>query len=102
MMQNGENTEATIRAIISANYADPDFLHDERLIRHILATLEDENMQEAKGTSSAAAWLRSTLWSTDYASSTADKTTCDIFYALGRESELGWILEGIPDYRFEG
>lgn len=81
-----------------------DFKNDERFIRHLVAVLEDptEAVIEEEGYASpAAGWLRSSLLF-ELGGEVASSLTCDLFYTLDRQNELGWIEEDIPGYKFNG
>jgi hypothetical protein len=81
-----------------------DFKHDRRFIRHLVAVLEDPDMivpEVEVNASPAAEWVRSSLF-LELGGAVASSVTCDLFYTLGRENELGWIEEHLPDYRFKG
>ena len=94
-MGTPKTTEETALEIIGKTYGE--FKYDERLVRHTVATLEDPEMaakRDAGGASDAAVWLRSSLWVGHGGGfEAASKATSDLFHALGRQDELGWIEE---------
>jgi hypothetical protein len=102
--RQGKTTEAVSLEVLGKTYDE--FKYDERFVRHVVATLEDPDMasvRDAGGASNAAVWLRSSLWVGHGGGfEMASRATCDLFYTLGRQDELGWIEGMVPNYHFEG
>lgn len=70
-----------------------EFKHDERFIRHLVAVLEDPTeavIEEEGNASPAAGWLSSSLLF-ELGGEASRSVTCDLFYTLGRQNELGWM-----------
>lgn len=67
--------------------------NDQRFIRHLVAVLEDPTeavIEEEGNASPAAGWLYSSLMF-ELGGEAANSLTCDLFYTLGRQDELGWM-----------
>jgi hypothetical protein len=60
----------------------------------------DEEGEYSEPSSLAALKVRGRLWIT-YPSDVASLAACNLFYTLGRQSELGCIQEDVPGYHFE-
>lgn len=98
-----KTTEEVVIEVLS-NSSNYGFEHDERFVRHTVCVLEDLSMTVAEfgvNASPAAEWFRAGVLF-DLGNVDASSLTCDLFYTLGRQSELGWIEGQVPGYRFEG
>lgn len=104
-------TEVTQR-VLSRNYAFTFGRTDEQtaaLQSRVASVLEDaEKSSFENGASKAATEIRDILWD-DFSEKNGDKdtskggfasaaSTSDLFYAMGREKELGWIEQDAPGY----
>ena len=83
-----------------------EFEYDRRFVRHLVATVEDPTMAVIPyegAASPAAQWVYASLWSGyEGGYEPAATATCNLFYTLGRQNELGRIESQFPEYRFEG
>jgi hypothetical protein len=96
MEKSKKTTEEILLEVLGPSYNQFDFQYDERFLRHAVDTIEDPTMaaeKDAGGASNTAVWFRSSLWFYGGGFEMASRATRDLFYALGRESELGWIRE---------
>lgn len=92
-------TEETVRTILGKSYNQFGFQGNTRLINDFVYTLADKSMsvvRNAGEASPAAQTIRASLWSVftgggDYYFAMASRATTELFIALGREDELGWI-----------
>lgn len=109
------STEKTIRIAVGSIYGLLAFSEEISLINEITAILNDPSFTVVDGSyenqaSPAASKICDRLWysypnnsSTESAGQIAAWATSDLFYALGRETELGWIVSQCPSYyRFRG
>lgn len=60
------------------------------------AVVEDEG-----DASEAASEIRATLWNYYTGGGASASATCQLFYTLGRQNELGWVEGEAPGFRFE-
>lgn len=51
--------------------------------------------------SEAASEIRETLWNYYTGGGASASATCQLFYTLGRQNELGWVEGEAPGFRFE-
>lgn len=94
-----KNTEEIVRKTLGKSYDQYGFQGNERLINDFVATLNDpsESFIMAYGdASSAAQSVRASLWVVftgggEVYYTMASNATIELFTALGRENELGWI-----------
>lgn len=99
-MEPKTTTEIAL-AVVRKHYHQFEIENDARFMSHLVATIEDPTMAGAEIedlASPAALWVRASLRYTDIAAS--ESATCDLFYLLGRQDELGWIEEQVPGYQF--
>lgn len=98
-------TENVVRTVLGKMYDRFGFNKDAPLINQIVAVLDDP--EKAKLTDDdvvgqAASEIRETLWNRYSGGGASATATADLFYTLGRQNELGWLLEEAPGYRFKG
>lgn len=90
-------TEETVREILGKSYNQFGFQGNTRLINDFVYTLADRSMSAPARDgepSPAAQSIRASLWSSftgggQFYFEMASRATSDLFYALGRENELG-------------
>lgn len=103
-MEIAPKTTKEVVIEVLGNSSDYGFENDERFVRHTVCVLEDESMKIAEvevNASPAAEWFRASVLF-DLGNVEASSLTCDLFYTLGRQSELGWIEEQVPGYQIKG
>lgn len=94
-----ETTEAIVRETLGKSYDQYGFQGNQRLISDFVYTLGDSYMSKIAtdgDASPAAQYIRSSLWVVftgggEVYYAMASKATAELFKALGRENELGWI-----------
>jgi hypothetical protein len=90
-MFENENTETIIRKVLGLTYREYGFEIDTPTVKKVGGILAKPVPAEASD-SEAADEVREVLWDRHLTSWASAKATCDLFYALGRENELGWII----------
>ena len=99
-------TENVVRTVLGKMYDRFGFNKDTRLISEIVTTLDDPEkskpLSDEDVVTLAAAEIRETLWNCYRGGGASATATADLFYTLGRQNELGWLLEEAPGYRFKG
>jgi hypothetical protein len=93
------STEETVREVLGKSYDEYGFQGNQRLINDFVWTLSDPSMSIVAGAgeaSPAAESIRTSLWvcftgGGDGFCTMASRATTELFIALGREDELGWI-----------
>lgn len=105
-------TEEVVRKILDKAAEQSGRKYKEHLVSMLLVTIDgpdstvlyggdDEEMGYIEPSSLAVLKVFGHLWGT-FPSETASRVTCDLYYTLGRQSELGWVEEGVTGYHFEG
>lgn len=99
-------TENVVRTVLGKMYDRFGFDKDTRLISEIVTILDDPEkskpLSDEDVVTLAAAEIRETLWNRYSGGGASATATADLFYTLGRQNELGWLLEEAPGYRFKG
>lgn len=99
-------TENVVRTVLGKMYDRFGFGNDTRLITEIVAILGDPEknapFEEGFAITDAAYEIREKLWNRYSGGGASATATADLFYTLGRQNELGWLLEEAPGYRFKG
>lgn len=97
-------TENVVRAVLGKMYDRFGFNDDTQLINQIVTVLDDPAMSELahEDVTHAASEIREVLWNRYSGGGASATATADLFYTLGRQNELGWLLEEAPGYRFKG
>lgn len=104
-------TENVVRAVLGKMYDRFGWFgvnENTRLINQIVAVLDDPekgklDSDAAEGdVTFAATEIREILWNNYSGGSATASATAELFYTLGRQNELGWLLEEAPGYRFKG
>jgi predicted DNA-binding protein (MmcQ/YjbR family) len=100
------STESVVRTVLGKMYDRFGFNDDQKLISEIVEILNDpekgEPLDESFAGTDAAYEIREKLWNRYSGGGASATATADLFHTLGRESELGWLLEDAPGYRFKG
>lgn len=96
-------TESVVRIVLGHTYDRFEFQNDEELIASIVKTLNNSEYAklEHKGkteASAAAAKIRETLWNRYSGGGASATATCNLFYSLRRQDELGWIRGEAGNY----
>lgn len=98
-------TENVVRVVLGKMYDRFGFNKDAQLINQIVTVLDDPEKSKPLSdddVTHAAAEIRETLWNRYSGGGASATATADLFYTLGRQNELGWLLEDAPGYRFKG
>lgn len=98
-------TENVVRVVLGKMYDRFGFNKDAQLINQIVTVLDDpekSKLTDEDVVSPAASEIRETLWNRYSGGGASATATADLFYTLGRQNELGWLLEDAPGYRFKG
>jgi hypothetical protein len=104
-------TEETVRSVLDKASEQISLVVKEYLVLMLLVIIDghdstvkyggdDEDGEHIEPSSLAALKVRAHLWGS-FPSEIASRMTCDLYYTLGRQNELGWIEKGVPGYRFE-
>lgn len=102
------DTEITVRAVLGKMYDRFGWFglnENTRLINQIVAILDDpekKRVPSVDAVSYAAVEVREALWNNYTGGGATASATADLFYTLGRQNELGWLLDEVPGYRFKG
>ena len=100
-----KTTEEVVREVLGKTYNQFGFDRATDLIADFVATLEDPTqavMEDEGDASPAAEKIRARLWSRYSGGGASASATADLFYTLGRQDELGWVVEQVPGYSFHG
>ena len=100
-----KTTEEVVREVLGKTYNQFGFNEDTALVNDFVATLDDPTqayIEDEGDASPAAERIRGRLWSRYTGGGASASATSDLFYTLGRQSELGWVVEQVPGYRFDG
>lgn len=106
-------TENVVRMVLGKMYDRFGWFgvnENARLINQIVAILDDPEKGKfedcgdaAEGdVTFAATEIREILWNSYSGGSATASATAELFYTLGRQDELGWLLDEAPGYRFKG
>lgn len=98
-----KQTNEAVRKVLGRTYDRFGFSRDEGLIADITSVMEDSSkaIPEDEGDASPAAeYIRQRLWNRYTGGGASASATSDLFHALGREQELGWVVEQVPGYRY--
>lgn len=106
VQETAKGTEKTVREVVGKTFDIAGFQDEAELVAFIVRTVEnpDKSVPKYEGAVSPAAFeIRFALWTTysDGNRASSAKATADLFHTLGREGELGWLLEETPDYHFQ-
>jgi hypothetical protein len=98
------STEELTRKVLGKTYDRFGFGRDSALVSHFVSVLEDpaqSKVEDEGDASPAAEEIRKKLWSHYAGGGASASATSNLFYALGREKELGWVEEQVPGYQFD-
>lgn len=98
-------TENVVRTVLGKMYDRFGFSKDAPLINEIVTALNDPEkgkLADDEVVGQAASEIREKLWNRYSGGGASATATADLFYTLGRQNELGWLLEEAPGYRFKG
>lgn len=87
-------TETIAATVLDATYRHFGFTKDSPTFGRIMANLNNNTDEGEYGTpeaSGAAEKVREILWNTYSGGGASAAATCNLFYALGRQNELGWV-----------
>ena len=90
-MFENETTETVIRKVLGLTYDRFGFKNDTNTVERVAAILAET--VPADGESEVAGRVREILWNRYTGGGASAGATCNLFYALGREDELGWVIE---------
>jgi hypothetical protein len=88
-----KTTEETVREVLGKTYDRFGFSEDVEFVRDIVVLMETPTVTYEGGMSDAAEAVRNRLWGRYTGGGASASATCDLFVALGRENELGWLAE---------
>lgn len=91
-MFENETTETVIRKVLGLTYDRFGFKNDTSTVERVAALLAAE-IPEDVSTSETAGKVREILWNRYSGGGASAGATCNLFYALGRQDELGWVTE---------
>lgn len=91
MLEN-ENTETIIRKVLGLTYDRFGFKNDTSTVERVAELLALE-VPTDKSKAKAAGKIREILWNRYTGGGASAGATCNLFYALGRQDELGWVIE---------
>jgi hypothetical protein len=66
----------------------------------LLNDAEKSSVEDEGDASEAASEIRSDLWNYYTGGGASASATCQLFYTLGRQNELGWVEGEAPGFRF--
>lgn len=96
----------TVLTVVGKVYDRFGFSENTEFVNEVVAILDDPSFsvvdEDANNASLAARKIRDRLWTNYSGGTTSAAVTCDLFYSLGRENELGWIVAESPQYKFRG
>jgi hypothetical protein len=97
-------TENVVRTVLGKMYDRFGFGKDTHLISEIVTILDDpeKSKLDDEVVTPAASEIREMLWNRYSGGGASATATADLFHTLGRQNELGWLLEEAPGYRFKG
>lgn len=102
-------TEEITRVVLGATYGAWGFHNEPSLMNSLMEVVEDvekREIDESYGAtaSPAAEEVREILWNRYSGGGVSAIATCNLFYALGRQDELGWVRAeagNYSDYAYE-
>lgn len=98
-------TEQAVRAVLKKTADQSGRKYDEHLVSMLLVTIDGPDAQTKFGditeemSSLAVLKVRAHLWGS-FPPDVASLATCNLYYLLGRQEELGWFEECVPGYEF--
>lgn len=91
-MFENETTETVIRKVLGLTYDRFGFKNDTRTVERVAELLALE-VPADKSKAKTAGKIREILWNRYTGGGASAGATCNLFYALGRQDELGWVIE---------
>jgi hypothetical protein len=91
-MFENETTETVIRKVLGLTYDRFGFKNDTHTVERVAAILAEPVPADASEYE-AAGKVREVLWNRYSGGGASAGATCNLFFALGRESELGWVID---------
>lgn len=89
-------TEDIVRKVLGKTYDRFGFGEDAEFVTDIVVLIETPTVTYEGGMSDAAEAVRNRLWGRYSGGGASASATCDLFRALRRENELGWLIEWMP------
>jgi hypothetical protein len=96
-------TNTAVRTVLGRTYDRFGFRRDTELVNDIVSVMDDPSksvLRHEGDASPAAKYVRERLWNNYSGGGASASATADLFHALGREKELGWVVEQVPGYRY--
>lgn len=93
-METKPTTENIVRTVLGKTYDKVGFSAETELVAEIVTIIDNSLVgvdPHGDGASEAAEAVREKLWNRYTGGGASAYATCDLFIALGRENELGWI-----------
>lgn len=104
-------TEETVLEVLSLTHENWRLDRDTSMVSKILKTLDDPNAEKvdvvsesypaenaSRNASGAVERIRTLLYINWLSGSASNVVTCELFMALGRMNELGWVLDAVPGF----
>lgn len=98
-----KQTALVVRTVLGRTYDRFGFHRDTELTKDIVSVMDDPSksvLRHEGDASPAARYVRERLWNNYSGGGASASATADLFHALGREKELGWVVEQVPGYRY--
>lgn len=90
-MFENENTETVIRKVLGLTYDRFGFKNDTSTVERVAALLAEPVLADGSE-SETAGKVREILWNRYSGGGASAGATCNLFFALGRQDELGWVI----------
>jgi hypothetical protein len=91
-MFENETTETVIRKVLGLTYDQFGFKNDTHTVERVTALLA-EPVPADSSEYEVAGKVREVLWNRYSGGGASAGATCNLFFALGREEELGWVID---------
>lgn len=91
-MFENETTETVIRKVLGLTYDRFGFKNDTSTVERVAAILAEPLPTDGRK-SKAAGKVREILWNRYTGGGASAGATCNLFYALGRQDELDWVID---------
>lgn len=98
-----KQTTKAVRTVLGRTYDRFGFHRETKLVNDIISVMDDPSKrvtERDRDASPAAEYVRERLWNNYSGGGASASATADLFHALGREKELGWVVEQVPGYRY--
>lgn len=90
-MFENETTENVVRKVLGLTYDRFGFKNDTHTVERVVEILA-QPIPATVDESEAAGKVREILWNRYTGGGASAGATCNLFFALGRENELGWVI----------